>query len=187
MAEKRNVKAYVADNPQLIHTKDGKEFAAFPVIENKRYKDPETQEWKDAKATRYEVTVDQPGLRDNVLASLEKGQRVSVEGNYVPKPYIDGQGQQRVGHKIFAHDVSASYMHESQGRGSVAVGREQQQEVGLGQQDPGISPEASPGWGQNPDAYPDHSQRFADRSQPVHQQYTPPPPPGHAPDAGLGR
>ncbi|SMY04400.1 Single-strand binding protein family protein [Brevibacterium sp. 239c] len=185
MAEKRTVKAYVADDPKLINSPEGKSFVAFPVVDNKRYKDPDTQEWKDAKATRYEVTVDQPKLRDNVLASLEKGQRVSVEGNYVPKPYIDGQGNQRVGHKIYAHDVSASYMHESQGRGGVAVGRDIQQDVT--QSVSGPEAESSLAWGQNPDPYPEHSQQFADRGQAVHQQYSPPPPPDHAPDAGLGR
>ena len=97
MAEKRTIKAYVAADPERITTPEGKQFAAFPVVENKRYKDPETQEWKDAKATRYDVTVDQPKLRDNVLASLEKGQRVTVEGNYVAKPYSDSNGNQRIG------------------------------------------------------------------------------------------
>lgn len=188
MAEKRTVKAYVADDPKLITTPEGKQFAAFPVVENKRYKDPETQEWKDAKATRYEVTVDQPKLRDNVVASLEKGQRVSVEGNYVPKPYVDGWGDQRVGHKIYAHDISASYMHESQGRGGVALGREEG--VGYDHVPEGqdmARAAAGHGWGQNPDPYPQHSQEFADRGQPVHQQYAPPPPPNQAPDVGLSR
>lgn len=188
MAEKRTIKAYVAADPELITTPEGKEFVAFPAVENKRYKDPDTHEWKDAKATKYEVTVDQPKLRANLLVSLEKGQRVSVEGNYVPKPYIDkNTGEQRVGHKIYAHDVSASYMHESQGRGGVAVGRDTEQEVSQSVTGPSASPENSLAWGQNPDPYPQHSQQFADRGQPVHQQYSPPPPPDHAPDAGLGR
>lgn len=187
MAEKRTIKAYVAADPERITTPEGKQFAAFPVVENKRYKDPETQEWKDAKATRYDVTVDQPKLRDNVLASLEKGQRVTVEGNYVAKPYIDSNGNQRIGHKIFGHDVSASYMHESQGRGGVAVGRDTQPDVNQNVNGPETEYENSLAWGQNPDPYPQHSQQFADRGQPVHQQYTPPPPPDHAPDAGLGR
>lgn len=187
MAEKRTITAYVAADPELITPRDGKEFAAFPVVENKRYKDPETQEWKDAKSTRYEVTVDHPKLRANLLVSLEKGQRVKVEGNYVPKPYVDGKGNQRVGHKIFAHDVSASYMHEPQGRGGVAPDRTEE----LGTEnaisaEQGLEMQAGT-WGQNPDPYPEHSQQFAARGQSVHQQYTPPPPPDHAPDAGLGR
>lgn len=186
MAEKRTIKAYVADDPKLINTPEGKSFAAFPVVENKRYRDPDTQEWKDAKATRYEVTVDQPKLRDNVLASLQKGQRVSVEGNYVPKPFTDNEGNQRVGHKIYARDISASYMHEPQGRGGIAPGREHV-DMGQGVNGPAVDEPTAGAWGQNPDPYPQQSQQFAERGQPVHQQYTPPPPPNHAPDPGLGR
>lgn len=187
VADKRKITGYLAADPRRVEH-NGTQFAAFEVLENKRYFDGDEQVWKDAKPTKYEVTVDQEGLRENLLASLESGQRVTVEGNYKPKPYVDGEGNQRVSNKIFAKDVSASFMHNSLGRGGVAPGREE----GVGYDH---APEAQDmaraaaghGWGENPDPYPQHSQQFADRGQPIQQQYTAPPPPNQAPDVGFSR
>ncbi|SMX91322.1 Single-strand binding protein family protein [Brevibacterium iodinum ATCC 49514] len=190
MAEKRTISGNVAADPELRSAPDGTQFAAFPVMENKRYRDPETNEWKDAKATRYEVTVDNAKLRDNIMASLEKGQRVAVNGNYVPKPFVDKKtGEQRVGHKLYAHDVAASYMHEPQGRGRIAPGRDVQPEVNQNVSGPGVEQGGAPAWGTAPDPYPQHSQRFADRGQPVHQQQQSyaPPSPDQTPDVGMDR
>lgn len=187
MADKRKITGYLAADPRRVEH-NGTQFAAFEVLENKRYFDGDEQVWKDAKPTKYEVTVDQEGLRENLLASLESGQRVTVEGNYKPKPYVDGEGNQRVSNKIFAKDVSASYMHNSLGRGGVAPEREQDLSAGPALSGQELGREAAgPGWGENPDPYPVHSQEFAGRGQPVSQQYTAPPPPNQAPDVGLSR
>lgn len=188
MAEKRTITAYLAEDPRLVRTNDGQAFAAFKVLENKRYKDPDTNEWKDAKATAYDVTVDNAKLRDNVLASLEKGQRVTVQGKYVPKPWTDKHGQNRIDHKLYATDVAASYMHEPQGRGGIAAGREQN--IGA---DHGADVQVQsnmPGWGQNPAAV--QAPGFTSQGVGMTPNQVAPPMPTHAPNApgadpGLGR
>ena len=188
MAEKRKITGYLAEDPRLVQLDNGKEFAAFVMMENKRYFDGDEQVWKDAKPTRYEVSVDQEGLRDNVLASLESGQRVTVEGNYKPKPFTDGEGNQRVSNKVYAKDVSASFMHNPLGRGGVIPGRQEELDAQRRAPDSqGLKEMAAGTWGQNPDPYPQHSQQFADRGQPVHQQYETPPPPAAAPNVGMDR
>lgn len=74
MADKRKITGYLAADPRRVEH-NGTQFAAFEVLENKRYFDGDEQVWKDAKPTKYEVTVDQEGLRENLLASLESQQQ----------------------------------------------------------------------------------------------------------------
>lgn len=187
MAEKRKITGYLAEDPRLVELEDGKRFAAFVMMENKRYFDGDEQAWKDAKPSRYEVTVDQEGLRDNLMASLESGQRVTVDGNYKPKAFTDNEGNQRVSNKLYAKDVSASFMHNSLGKGGVAPGREEEMKPQRAMPAEELGQRAAGTWGQAPDPYPQHTQQFANRGQAVHQQYTAPPSPSVAPDIGLSR
>lgn len=123
MAHPLTVSGYVANDPKMITAKSGRELAVFSVGENKRYFDRDSQEWQDGKTTYYEVAVGQEGLRQNVAASLQKGQRVTVDGQYSAKPYLDREGAPQVGNQLWAKDVSASMMHEAQHRGEPAVDR----------------------------------------------------------------
>lgn len=107
------VRGYLAEDPRLIETKDGKQLAGFRMGETQRVFDQEAGQWKDGRTDWYSVTVGREELRDNVLNSLQKGQRVSVTGNYSPEAYVNKENQPRINHRIWADDVSASLMHNS--------------------------------------------------------------------------
>lgn|GEM_PF-2924725 len=123
MAHDYSVTGYVSNDPKRIQTKDGRDLAVFSIAENKRFYDKQAQQWTDAKPTYYDVAVERESLRENVLAGLQKGQRVNVEGKYSPRAYVDRDGVAQVGHQVWAEDVSASMMHETQHRGEPAVER----------------------------------------------------------------
>ena len=108
MAHDHSVTGYVSNDPKRIQTKDGRDLAVFSIAENKRFYDRDAGQWADAKPTYYDVAVERESLRENVLAGLQKGQRVNVEGKYSPRAYIDREGAAQVGHQMWAEDVSAS-------------------------------------------------------------------------------
>lgn len=78
--EKKTISGNTTGDPEVKTLNDGRQIVAFTVAENKRFLDPDTQEWKDAKATFYDVAIEREHLAKHVLASVEKGQRVKVEG-----------------------------------------------------------------------------------------------------------
>lgn len=136
MAHDHSITGYVSNDPKRIQTKDGRDLAVFSIAENKRFYDKQAQQWADAKPTYYDVAVEREGLRENVLAGLQKGQRVNVEGKYSPRAYVDRDGVAQVGHQLWAEDVSASMMHETQVRGEPTVAADEPSVGGPDQVDP---------------------------------------------------
>lgn len=143
MAENRNITGYVAQDPKKVTTAQGRDLAVLRVLENNRAYDREAGEWKDLEPTGYDVAVGRDGLRENVLSSVQKGQRVTVEGRYEPKAYMDREGNPQVGHRIYANDVSASMMHDTQTRGPAAEATGPQAEVARDVQQRTATQEAS--------------------------------------------
>lgn len=113
---KRQITGYVAHDPKTITTDAGRELAVFRVAENHRAFDQETGAWRDAGTSWYNVAVGKERLRENVMASVTKGQRVTIDGNYEASAFIDSNGEARVDHRMWADDVAASMMHEPQQR-----------------------------------------------------------------------
>lgn len=143
MAENRNITGYVAQDPKMVTTAQDRDLAVLRVLENNRAYDREAGEWKDLEPTGYDVAIGRDGLRENVLSSVQKGQRVSVEGRYEPKAYLDREGNPQVGHRIYANDVSASMMHDTQARGPAAKTAAPEAEVSRQGQQRGPEQEAS--------------------------------------------
>ena len=83
------------------------------MADTQRVFDQEAGQWRDGRTDWYTVTVGRHELRDNVLNSLQKGQRVSVTGNYRPEAFVDSKGEARINHRIWAEDVSPSLRHNS--------------------------------------------------------------------------
>lgn len=120
MAEKFNagkmtVKGRVATEPTEHETPNGT-IAAFRLADNKRYLDRESGEWKNGETIYYDVGVSKDQLRANVLASLQKGQLVNVEGNHQITSYPTKDGEAGLGHRIYATDVSPSLQLDSLSR-----------------------------------------------------------------------
>ena len=166
MAQHRTITGYVANDPRQVQTKQGRDLAVLRILENNRVYDRQANEWRDGEPTGYDVAVGRDGLRENVLSSLQKGQRVSVEGRYEPKAYLGRDSNAQVGHQIYADDISASMLHDTQVRGPAAatadrgaeVARDVQQRT-AGAEQPQRTPEgqalyqeAVDSWAQQPQA-----------------------------------
>ncbi|MFP3397172.1 single-stranded DNA-binding protein [Brevibacterium sp. SIMBA_078] len=181
--EKKTISGNTTGDPEVRTLNDGRQIVAFTVAENKRFLDPDTQEWKDAKATFYDVAIEREHLAKHVLASVEKGQRVKVEGKVTAKPYTDRYGSAQVGHSVWATDVAASLQYEPARRGMTAPGREHVLDNGPEPAGPGRTQ-----WGQNPTQQDVGNQAPTWGNDPAQmQQYSVPPPPPQAPETGLQR
>lgn len=104
---KKSVKGNVVNDPSEIDTPNGK-LVAFRLADNKRFYDRAAQQWKDAKPTYYDVGINEERLQANVLASVERGQQVTVEGNHQVQAFTHKDGEPGIGHRLYATDVSPS-------------------------------------------------------------------------------
>lgn len=94
-------------DPQQITTNAGKPMTVFDLAQNTRVRD-EAGNWGDGPTNYYSVGITDERLGRNVMASLKKGDRVNVEGTLRSTPYLRGNGEPDMNHRIFADDVSPS-------------------------------------------------------------------------------
>lgn len=85
----------------------------FRLADTPRVFDRAAKDWKDGETVFYDVAVRNAKFGDNVMASLSKGNRVTVSGNYEPVPYVAKDGTPGLNHRIWADDVSASLEYAS--------------------------------------------------------------------------
>lgn len=108
MGEK-TITGHLADDPREVTARAGKALTALRVLENQRVFDREQQKWVDGEAIGYDVVIVQDRLRENVLAGLSKGDRVTVRGNYEVSSYVNKRtGEAGLNHRIGAREVSVS-------------------------------------------------------------------------------
>lgn len=100
----------LVEDPREVKRSNGEPMVVFQVAENHRRLDRETNQWVDAGATYYDVAIIKEGLGQNVLASMQQGNRVTVEGSYQAEPYATAEGTVGLNHKMLANDISASLM-----------------------------------------------------------------------------
>ncbi len=72
----------IAADIELTYTPSGKPVVRFPVLVNRRRKDPETGEWSDGEPTRHDC-VAFGVLGEHIADSLSKGDRVLIIGSVV--------------------------------------------------------------------------------------------------------
>ncbi|WP_210417179.1 single-stranded DNA-binding protein [Citricoccus sp. SGAir0253] len=105
---KKTVQGNLTGDPRPVRTKAGQELVVMTVAENRRRFNEDTQAWEDTEAKFYDVAMDRPQLRENVAASLRKGDRVTVTGDYRVGAYATSTGKPGLNHRIWAEDVAAS-------------------------------------------------------------------------------
>lgn len=125
MADKHNlgkdtVKGRVATEPQQHDLADGGKIVAFRLAENKRYFDKQENAWKDAEPIYHDVGIKKEQLGQNVLASVQKGQLVNVEGNQQISAFTSKNGDAQLGRRIYADDVAPSLQLDTLQRGPSA-------------------------------------------------------------------
>ncbi|HRO31612.1 single-stranded DNA-binding protein [Citricoccus sp.] len=105
---KKTVQGNLTGDPRKVRTKAGQELVVMTVAENGRRFNESSRAWEDTEAKFYDVAVERAQLRENVLASLRKGDRVTVTGDYRVGAYATSTGKPGLNHRIWAEDVAAS-------------------------------------------------------------------------------
>lgn len=86
----------------------GNKLVTFRLADTPRVFDRAANEWKDGETVFYDVAVKNARFGENIMASLSRGNRVTVAGNYEPVPYVAKDGSPGLNHRLWADDVSAS-------------------------------------------------------------------------------
>lgn len=103
----KTIQGNLVDDPKQIPTQNGPMVVMTVAEQNQRF-DRDSQQYVDMDPTYYDVGISREKLGQNVLASVHKGDRVSVTGNYAVEPYVSKKGEPGLNHRIWAEDVSAS-------------------------------------------------------------------------------
>jgi single-strand DNA-binding protein len=107
---------YVAQDPTIRPTANGKQLTRVRVGTTPRYRDVETGQWRDGESSYFDVKC-WNRLAEHARASLHKGEPVIVKGKFKTSTFEDKNGQTRNSFEITAdtlgHDLSrgtANYM-----------------------------------------------------------------------------
>ncbi len=94
-------------DPELRFTPAGDAVASFTVAQTPRRYDRNTNQWADQDAIFLRVTVwRQQG--ENVAESLQRGDRVTVEGTMRQRSYKDREDQTRTVYEVTADEVGVA-------------------------------------------------------------------------------
>lgn len=80
-------------DPDIRMTQKGSTVCSFSIANNRSYRDPSTNEWKD-EVSYMSATAFGP-LADRLKEKIKKGTPVIIEGRLVMSEYTDKNGQQR--------------------------------------------------------------------------------------------
>jgi single-strand DNA-binding protein len=78
----------IAADLEATYTTSGKQVVRFPVLVNRRRKDPHTGEWTDAEPTRHNCTAFGT-LGEHIADSLTKGDRILIVGTVTTDTWTD--------------------------------------------------------------------------------------------------
>jgi single-strand DNA-binding protein len=97
----------LTDDPELRYTPNGAAVANFRVAVSRRYKDPQTNEWKDADTSFFTVNVWR-SMAENAAETLTRGSRVVVVGRLKQRSWETAEGDKRTVIEIEADEVAPS-------------------------------------------------------------------------------
>ncbi|MPZ63545.1 MAG: single-stranded DNA-binding protein [Propionibacteriales bacterium] len=90
----------IAADIDVAVTPSGKQVVRFPVLVNRRRRDPDTGEWTDDEPTRHSCTAF-GSLGEHIAGSLGKGDRVLIVGNLVTDSWADkNTGEMRTAQRV---------------------------------------------------------------------------------------
>ncbi|MBV7411264.1 single-stranded DNA-binding protein [Dermabacteraceae bacterium TAE3-ERU27] len=94
-------------DPELRFTQSGAAVASFTVASTPRNFDRQSGEWKDGEALFLRCSVWRDAA-ENVAESLEKGNRVIVQGRLRQRSYTDREGNNRTSLELDVDEVAPS-------------------------------------------------------------------------------
>lgn len=165
---RKTVQGNLTGDPRPVRSKSGQELVVITVAENGRRFNDESREWEDTEAKFYGVAMDRSRLGENVLASLHKGDRVTVTGDYRVGAYSTSTGQPGLSHRIWADDVAASMQYNpvmvlprDHNRKGASLTQSPGQSVDQGVQPSEVTQEAFAAWAAQQPAMVPHAQQRA--------------------------
>ena len=84
----------IGKDPEIKATQNGSKLASFSIATSKRWKDKQTQEYKD-KTEWHKVVIFGEGLVDIVEKYVKKGSKIYIEGEISTRKWSDQQGNDR--------------------------------------------------------------------------------------------
>ena len=84
----------IGKNPDIKSTQNGSKLASFSIATSKRWKDKQTQEYKD-KTEWHKVVVFGEGLVDIIDKYVKKGSKIYIEGELQTRKWQDQNGNDR--------------------------------------------------------------------------------------------
>ena len=97
----------LTDDPELRYTPNGAAVANFRVAVSRRFKDPQSGEWKDAETSFFTVNVWR-SMAENAAETLTRGSRVVVVGRLKQRSWETAEGDKRTVIEIEADEVAPS-------------------------------------------------------------------------------
>jgi single-strand DNA-binding protein len=109
MSTKITIAGNCADAPELRFTTDGKATARVRVAVNHRYQNT-SGDWVDGPVSWHTVLA-WGSLAENLVSSVDKGDRVVVHGRLAQRDYTTESGEKRSVWEVTAEDVGLSLRH----------------------------------------------------------------------------
>jgi single-strand DNA-binding protein len=97
----------LTDDPELRYTPNGAAVANFSVAVTPRFRDQQTNEWKDGDTSFFRVNIWR-NAAENVAESLTRGSRVVVVGRLKQRSWETPEGEKRTVVEIEADEVAPS-------------------------------------------------------------------------------
>ena len=96
----------VTRDPELRYTPSGAALASFGVAVNRRWRDAQSNDWKESVS--FLDVVCWKEMADNVCESLSKGTRIVVTGRLEQRSWEDNDGNKKSKVEIVADEVGPS-------------------------------------------------------------------------------
>jgi single-strand DNA-binding protein len=98
----------IAADLEVTYTTSGKQVVRFPVLVNRRRRNPDTNEWEDDEPTRHACTAF-GRLGEHIADSLGKGDRVLIVGSVVTDAWNDKDtGDKRIMQRVLVDAAGPS-------------------------------------------------------------------------------
>lgn len=107
MSSKVTINGRLTRDPELRFTNGGKAVAQFSVVTSRRYKDNQTQEWKESDTSFWDITAF-GDMAENICESCQKGSQVIVTGAMRQETWVDKEDKERRAWRVLADDVALS-------------------------------------------------------------------------------
>ncbi|MGH3465985.1 MAG: single-stranded DNA-binding protein [Kribbellaceae bacterium] len=98
----------IAADLDVAFTPSGKQLVRFPVLVNRRRRNPDTDEWEDDEPTRHACTAF-GSLGEHIADSLGKGDRVLIVGSVITDSWNDKDtGDKRTAQRVLVDAAGPS-------------------------------------------------------------------------------